>query len=130
LHRIFFEPDFFERVQLATKDRLDLRLYHYEGFYFLAPAFANINLPYQGQSSSTQNINKGVSTSNIPPYGNSWFSNEAHHSIDALKLEYRKLAKTYHPDVCKLPNSSDLFKAISTEYSQLYHLIVYGKARP
>lgn len=130
LHRIFFEPDFFERVQLATKDRLDLRLYHYEGFYFLAPAFANINLPYQGQSSSTQNINKGVSTSNIPPYGNSWFSNEAHHSIDTLKLEYRKLAKTYHPDVCKLPNSSDLFKAISTEYSQLYHLIVYGKARP
>lgn len=126
LHRIFFEPDFFEQVLLATKENQDLQLYRYEGFYFTAPAFAEINLPYQGQISATESINNENSSPSAPLYGNSWFSSEAHRSLDTLKSEYRKLAKTYHPDICKLPDSSDLFKAISTEYSQLYHLIVHS----
>ena len=126
LHRIFFEPDFFERVLLATKEKQDLRLYCYEGFYFVAPAFAEIELPHLGQPASKNEAKKETSTKEKPPYGNSWFSEEAHQSADVLKSEYRKLAKIYHPDICKLPDSSDLFKAISTEYSQLYHLIVHS----
>lgn len=32
------------------------------------------------------------------PYGNSWFSPEAHKDRSILKNEYRELAKKYHPD--------------------------------
>lgn len=32
------------------------------------------------------------------PYGNSWFSLEAHEDREVLKKEYRILAKKYHPD--------------------------------
>lgn len=130
LRRIYFEPDFFEQVLHAIKEKRNLRLYHYKGFYFVAPAFAEIDLPYCGEQSHDDNASKEICAEDKPLYGNSWFSKEAHQNTDVLKSEYRKLAKAYHPDVCKLPNSSDLFKAVSTEYSQLYNLIVYGKARP
>ena len=117
---------FWSCVLFATKEKHNLRLYRYEGFYFTAPAFAEINLPYQGQVSATVNVNTENSSPSTPLHGNSWFSSEAHRSVDTLKSEYRRLAKIYHPDICELPNSSDLFKAISAEYSQLYHLVVHG----
>lgn len=125
LYRIYFEPDFFEHVLLAVKENQGLRLYHYKGLYFIAPAFAEIDLPYLGHHNSDENVEKEAITSDRPLYGNSWFSNEAHHNIDTLKSEYRRLAKTYHPDVCKLPNSNQLFQSISTEYSKIYHSTLY-----
>ena len=107
----------------SVRKKQDLRLYHYKDFYFIAPAFAKIDLPYQGQQYSDEETKNEECVSDKPLYGKSWFSNEAHHNIDALKTEYRKLAKMYHPDVCKLPNSNQLFQCISAEYNELYHLI-------
>lgn len=124
MYRIYFEPDFFEQVLLAVKEKRALRLYHYKGLYFIAPAFAEIDLPYQGEQSSDEDTKKEACAEDKPLYGNSWFSNDAHHNIDVLKSEYRRLAKTYHPDICKLPNSNQLFQSISAEYGEVYKSIL------
>lgn len=124
LYRIYFEPDFLKKVLRAVRKKRDLRLYNYKGFYFVAPAFAEIDLPYQGEPSSDEDTKKEACAEDKPLYGNSWFSNDAHHNIDVLKSEYRRLAKTYHPDVCKLPNSNQLFQSISAEYGEVYKSIL------
>lgn len=127
LLRIYFEPDFFEKVLLAIQEKRGLNLYNHKGFYFIAPDFAEINLPVLDSLGQSQNSATNTD-STLPPdrplFGNSWFSNEAHDSIDILKSEYRKLAKTYHPDVCKLQNGNQLFQSISTEYSEIYNSIL------
>ena len=37
----------------------------------------------------------------------------------ACKRMYRKLSKQYHPDICKHPNASELFKIVKQEYSTI-----------
>lgn len=40
-------------------------------------------------------------------------------SADEIKIAFRKLAKQYHPDVCKEPNAEDKFKEIQEAYAVL-----------
>ena len=115
LYRIYFEPDFFEQVLSAIKEQRRIHLYKYHGFYFIAPEFAEIDLPCQEATAAAVGQDNTMPAGK-PLYGNSWFSHAAHGDIDKLKSEYRKLAKTYHPDVSNQPNSNQLFQDISNEY--------------
>lgn len=119
LYRVYFEPDFFEQVLRSVRKKQDLRLYRYKDFYFIAPAFAEINLPYQEQRNSGEDTKNEACISDNPTYGESWFSNEAHCDLKLLRLEYRKLAKEYHPDVSKHHDSNRLFQMILAEYNAL-----------
>lgn len=47
------------------------------------------------------------------PYGDSWFSPDAHRDYDTLKKEYRQYAKKYHPDI--LGGSAAVFNEIGIE---------------
>ena len=47
------------------------------------------------------------------PYGDSWFSPEAHRDIKKLQKEYRILAKKYHPD--NPGGRGDIFADIQNE---------------
>lgn len=49
LYRIYYDPNFFEKVLRAIRNNQELRLYNYEDFYFIAPAFAEIDLPHCDQ---------------------------------------------------------------------------------
>ena len=49
----------------------------------------------------------------VKPYGNSWFSPQAHKDIQILRKEYRKLALKYHPD--SEMGSSEIFIDIQSE---------------
>jgi len=40
-------------------------------------------------------------------------------SIDEIKTAYKKLAKQYHPDICKLPNALEIMKKINHAYDIL-----------
>jgi len=44
-----------------------------------------------------------------------------------VKAEYRQMAKVYHPDTCKLPNATDVFKKINEMYMHAMELIKVGK---
>lgn len=46
----------------------------------------------------------------------SWFSTTF--SVDALKKEYRALARKYHPDVSTDPEAEEKFKEIAAEYTR------------
>lgn len=125
LYRLYFEPGFFQQVLFATKNNQTVHLYEHKGFYFVAPEFAEINLPpLEVQSSQKKTTEKTEQKKkevprNTPIYRNSWFSPKAHRDADVLKSEYRKLAKQYHPDVSNLEDSTRLFQDISTEYKEL-----------
>ena len=41
--------------------------------------------------------------------------------------EYREMARAYHPDVCKLPNATEITAKINELYSTALHLIELGK---
>ena len=130
LYRIYFEPGFFERVLLAVKEKQGLGLYKYKHFYFVAPSFAEINLPHKTYSGTRKKIKVNVkksAPSDKPLYGNSWFSANAHHDKEQLKAEYHKLAKLYHPDVSKHPNGSKLFLHISEEYQTILNSIAQNE---
>lgn len=49
----------------------------------------------------------------VRPYGNSWFSPEAHKDYRKLRVEYRDLAKKYHPD--NKQGNEEIFKEINSE---------------
>lgn len=125
LYRLYFEPDFFEQVLFAAQNNQPMHLYVHKGFYFVAPEFAEINLPpleaqnTQKKKSAKAEPKKKAASQHTPIYGNSWFSSHAHHDADILKSEYRKLAKQYHPDVSDLEDSTRLFQSISAEYKEL-----------
>lgn len=42
-------------------------------------------------------------------------------------LEYRKLAKEFHPDVCHSPNAEDIFKHLSKLYEEALSLLAQGR---
>lgn len=122
LLRIYFEPDFFEKVLLAVKEKRGLNLYNHKGFYFIAPDFAEIDLPVldrMGHAQASEQETKTTIPPDRPSYGNSWFSRAAHQNAENLKAEYRILAKLYHPDVSQHPKSNDLFQKISAEYKEI-----------
>lgn len=123
LYRVFFEPNFFEQVVAASRNPQDLCMYKNQNFFFIAPRFVEIPLPIVDINDIIQDENTDEQESNNtvdhPIYGASWFSPEAHHNITALKTEYRKLAKAFHPDVSKHPDSNKLFQMISVEYNDI-----------
>lgn len=53
------------------------------------------------------------------PYGDSWFSLNAHTDEKLLKEEYRNLAKKYHPDVAKTKESKTVFQEINNERADI-----------
>lgn len=63
--------------------------------------------------------NENVTQTLEKPYGDSWFSDEAHKNESVLKEEYRKLAKIYHPDVSDNPNSNIVFQEINNERAEI-----------
>ncbi len=58
-----------------------------------------------GQGKSKKNYTR--------PFGNSWFSPEAHRDYRKLRAEYKDLAKLYHPD--NKDGNEDAFKEINAE---------------
>lgn len=66
------------------------------------------------RSNSTNNSSKQERKAKVTrPYGNSWFSPEAYKDYQKLRVEYKELAKKYHPDN-KL-GSEEIFKEINAE---------------
>ena len=53
------------------------------------------------------------------PYGNSWFSPNAHTDYEILKKEYYAYAKKYHPD--NAPEAEQIFKEINDERLAIIH---------
>lgn len=48
-------------------------------------------------------------------------------TADELKIAFRRMAKQWHPDVCREPNATEQFKAINHAYSILNDSIARGK---
>lgn len=133
--RLFSEPDLLPHILDCPSG---CRLYTYQNHSFAAPQDVFIDLPYctenvdghdngshredysdtttQGEQESQANADY---TSIQRPYGNSWFSPEAHRDIKKLKEEYHKLAKQYHPDKCKHPLSKQIFQEIVNERANI-----------
>ena len=57
------------------------------------------------------------------PYGSSWFSPQAHSDENILNAEYRKLAKQYHPDLCKQNEAKEIFQEITNEKNNILNNI-------
>lgn len=68
------------------------------------------------QSSSTFKEEPKISSVK-KPYGNSWFSPEAHKDLSVLKHEYRKLIFKYHPDSPE--GSAEIFIDIQNERNSI-----------
>lgn len=114
LVRLYSNPEFlyFE----LHREPADFALYHYGKFYFVAPKDAGI------ESKDISELD-GDECSGIEfvekPYGDSWFSPEAHSDISILRAEYYKLAQKYRPDVSSQTYSSQIFKGILQEYAEI-----------
>lgn len=116
----------------------DVLLYIYQSFLFVVPNDIRLNLMYydnpfgevkknkqtkseykyskRNTKSNSNNTNRYTCTLNVDrPYGSSWFSPQAHSDENILNAEYRKLAKQYHPDLCKQINAKEIFQEITNE---------------
>lgn len=151
LFRLFSDVDTLLYVISAKQG--EFRLYNYDGFYFVAPAVIDIDLPYilnkcddgteysdyqestwrenqkhqqqenghRGTRNWKTNGEQKSATDNpiTKPYGESWFSPEAHRDIGKLKEEYRSLAKRYHPDVYDHPRSKEIFQSVLNQRAEI-----------
>lgn len=105
-------------------------LYSYSGCEFAVPADVLIDLPHR-----TAQINSGERKEKAPhvfehstqpqdapivrPFGDCWFSSAARQDMKALKEEYHRLAKQYHPDVCSDRRSQQIFQEILNERAEI-----------
>ena len=131
LIRLFSEPDLLPHILDCPSG---CKLYTYQNHSFATPEDVSIDLPYcsenmggHEESSHRRNYSDTTAhekeknqantdaTSIQRPYGDSWFSPEAHRNIKKLKEEYHKLAKQYHPDKCNHPLSKRIFQEIVNE---------------
>ena len=126
IRKIVYDP--LVLLHILGKSNESCRLYSYGSFTFATPADVQIDLPYivenAEEDSSYQkrpdndngdNQQENSDDSIVRPYGNSWFSPQAHQDMQKLKEEYRKLAKQYHPDVCTRKKSKQIFQEILNE---------------
>ena len=131
LFRIFEEDGLLYHI---LSDCLEsCRLYTYGKIVFATPVDIIIELPYQehrideekskksgDRQTESSHYNQDESqkrTGNpvVRPYGESWFSPQAHQDMHKLKEEYHVLAKKYHPDRCQHPRSKEIFQEILNE---------------
>ena len=126
--KLFENPVFL--FHILNGDYEDCRLYIFGAKKFAVPADVDIELMYyddfSGELKGCYNTSekqgyykaeKAYTESEriTKPYGDSWFSPEAHRDERILKKEYLKLAKQYHPDVCGHSKSTKIFQDISSE---------------
>lgn len=124
---LYQHPDYLGQV-LASPNT-NCWLYVYRDIVFPVLAGFKIDLPlFDGDFTRGQESKKNgqehheASSAEKPivkPYGDNWFSPEAHRSIQKLRAEYKALAKLYHPDVCRHPNSKEIFQDILDEQARL-----------
>lgn len=116
LIRLYSDPEFL--YSELHRPPSDFELYHYGTHYFVAPKDAGIT------SKDADELDGNAQDTFDPvekPYGDSWFSPEAHLDINILRTEYHNLAKTYHPDVSSLTYSTQLFQEILQEHADIIH---------
>ena len=123
LFRLYFEPNFLYSILSGTQATEETKLYKYADLYFVAPDFAEIDPSLAVYMNYCENIESNLKldghTPITPPYGTSWFSVNAHSDVTILKAEYKALAKKYHPDVCRHPDSNSAMQQIIAEYDEL-----------
>lgn len=105
-------------------------LYSYLDCEFAVPADVLIDLPHrtaQINSSKRKENDPHVSEQStqpqdapiVRPFGDCWFSPAAHQDMKALKEEYHRLAKQYHPDVCGDRRGQQIFQQILNERAEI-----------
>lgn len=134
LLRLFSEPSML--LHLLADCQGACRLYIHGTATFVTPADVQINLAYEEESPAQeekhqekhsdeqrqwerQTEGKAADEPVVKPYGNSWFSPQAHRDMKKLKEEYHALAKQYHPDKCQHPRSKEIFQEILNERADI-----------
>lgn len=132
LRRIISDSDFLYRV--LNVDPENCTVYTFGDFTFTVPKGVNLD----GSSGNTEHKTRDThsdkagpsshefnyhDTPIVRPYGNSWFSPEAHKKLKALRKEYHLLAKQYHPDLCSHPRSKEIFQEILNERASILETI-------
>jgi hypothetical protein len=114
LVRLYSDPEFL--YSELHRPPNDFELYHYGNHYFIAPKDAGIT------SKDANELDGNAQDTFDPaekPYGDSWFSPEAHSDINILRVEYHNLAKIYHPDVSSFTYSTQVFQEILQEHTDI-----------
>ena len=130
LLRIFSDPDFLKHILYHSSRQCNL--YCYSGFFFVVPSDIQIDLSAFHQNEDSDFNESGAHNQSnqyqerthaekeraepvVRPFGESWFSPEAHRDRRKPKSEFNNLAKQYHPDVSKHPMSHQIFQEILNE---------------
>lgn len=127
LRHIFSDAAFLSHVLNVDPD--NCILYTHRSITFTVPNDVELGKAYSGYggftddaSSSQSSYSQNSTKQNSPitkPYGNSWFSPEAHHNMKILREEYHALAKQYHPDLCNHIRSKEIFQEILNERADI-----------
>lgn len=118
---LFENPDFLLRAISAETE--NSQNYSYLGFEFTTFSNLDIDLDKEIDDDTLCNESDDAEGDISPLYGNSWFSPDAHKDIKILSAEYRKLAKKYHPDICKNNNANKVFVDITNERAEIVERI-------
>lgn len=116
IFRLYFENDFLEKILMSIKNNDNIRLYHYNGFTFIAPEIAYLS---QVDLDNCKPNFFSKDTFKKDEHNTTWFSTNAYNDTDILKSEYRALVKKYHPDICKLNNAKEIFQEINSQYQKI-----------
>lgn len=118
---LFENPDYLLQA-ISTKEE-NSKYYNYLGFEFTTSSNLDIDLDEEIEDDTSCSESGGIDDEIKPLYGDSWFSPNAHKDIKVLSAEYRKLAKEYHPDICKNINASKVFVEIANERAEIIESI-------
>lgn len=118
---LFENPDYLLQA-ISTKEE-NSKYYNYLGFEFTTYSNLDIDLDEEIEDDTSCSESEGIDDAIKSLYGDSWFSPNAHKDIKVLSAEYRKLAKEYHPDICKNINASKVFVDIANERAEIIESI-------
>ena len=131
---IFDDPSILDEV--LSVDSENCIIYTYGQLYFAMPPNMKLNIPLYCRTSSDYkndtNTSSKKNSKETPytfvyidrPYGNSWFSPQAHIDFKLLKTEYHALARKYHPDCNPHPQSKSTFQQILNERATILESFV------